>query len=123
MPIEEDIDSASMPAKPNVSGRYSILVCCVVSGMLLSFGICLACLRIVVGTFNGPGASLGLSGPNLHFVDIAAMFLAMPTMVVTVIVFAFLSPPRKLWAIVPAVLIPLLGGCMFAIFLISGLST
>jgi len=56
-------------------------------------------------------------------VNIATAVLATPTIVGTVIVFAVLSNQRKWWTLVPALLIPIFGGCTFVLFLFSGLST
>ena len=118
-----DSDTAIAPMPPRESARGYILAVCLFNGALLSFCLCLVCMRTAVGTVDMPGASFGISKANLQVVNIAAMLSALPMMLVTGTVFLLLKPRRKWWTLVPAIGIPLFGAAVFAVFLLSCLAT
>ena len=108
---------------PVSAGRYSVLACCLINGMLLSYGICVLAMRFIVGPVELPGSTFGISEPNFQLVNLAAMLLTVPMLCATTILFAILKPGQKWWILVPALAIPIVGGCGFMLLLMGGLGT
>ena len=99
-----------------------ILIVSLLVGLLMSFGLCIAIMRTLVGAVALPGSSFGVSRPNFLLASLAATIVASVAAFMTSLVF-FAVPPRWKWAaIVPAVFVPVLGVIGFAIFLMSRLS-
>ena len=120
---EGNSDSIAMSSSQQAPRRHFVLLCSLVNGTLLSFGVCVVCMRIALGAVDLPGSTFGISAANFQIVNIAAFVLTIPTTIITLIVFYLGRSGRDWWTLAPALLIPALGGCGFLLFLISGLST
>ena len=87
----------------------------------LSLGICLAVASTLLGNAGPFAVTFGLSPSNLTMTSLAAIILFVPTMVTSLITYVLCSENKRWLTLIPAVVIPLLGGFGFFVFIGSGL--
>lgn len=91
--------------------------------MVLSISICLTLMWTLVGGFDSPDAILGLSPENFTLSMVFSLVAFTPAALMSSVVFVLAKAPRKWTALVPAALIPVLGGVVVFFVLLGGLST
>jgi hypothetical protein len=89
----------------------------------LSITICQVLMRILVGAGDPAEATIGRSPAKLNFSLVFSLMTFTPTALISSTVFVIAKLNRKWTALLPAVLLPLLGGIVVFFFLLGGLAT
>ena len=111
--MEKDLPENESPVAPLI-----------VAGVLLVFASLACCFggaRIALGTFSGEGSRFGISPGNFPMVTAASIFLIMIAGAMLIPIGRFIEGRVRWLLLIPAAVIPILGGFCFSLLLALGL--